>query len=379
MTDPFSRWRNEPRHIEVFRSFQEAEKTWRDFQQVAASYVFQHYDWQLQWFRHIGPPSQWDPVITVVRDETAVPLLLLPLGIRRVAGVRILSWMGGTVTDYQAPLIRGVFPGEAPFAGLWSAILDRLRPVDIVEFAQQPPKVGGFPNPFLELGGERSDASLAVELTGDWESFRRQRLTKKFRLDSDRRRRQLDRIGEVRFVVAAKPHEFDELLDATIRQKRRKMAEMTAHDFLASPGYREFYKELTRDWGPLGKVHLSALYCGSEIIATQWAVSSAERFYCLMRTFAGAEWSRYSPGRLLTEFLMQWAFSKGIPIFDFTIGTESYKYDWCDQETPLYSYQRILTPKGRLFATLQELKGRLRNQEKFMRMYRTIRHRLKLY
>ena len=379
MTDTSSGGCDRPRHIEVFHSFEDARKTWLDFQEVAASYVFQHHEWQLQWFRQIGRLSHWNPVIAVVRDETGVPLLLLPLGIRRVAGVRILSWMGGTVADYQAPLIRRGHREQGRFSPLWQEILERLQPVDIVEFVQQPPTVCGQQNPFLELGGVQTDASLSVDLTGDWESFRQQRLTRKFRLDSDRRRRQLDRIGEVRFVVAAKPQQYDELLDVMIRQKRRKMAEMSAHDFLARPGYREFYRVLTREWGPTGKVHLSALYCGSEIIATQWAVSTAERFYCLMRTYAGAEWSRYSPGRLLTACLIQWAFSKGIPVFDLTIGTESYKYDWCNQETPLYSYQRILTAKGRLFAMLQELKGRLRSQKKLMRIYRVLRHRLKLY
>jgi CelD/BcsL family acetyltransferase involved in cellulose biosynthesis len=371
--------RDGTQQIEIFRSFEEARKTWLDFQDVAASYAFQHYEWQHHWFRLIGRRSHWDPVITVVHDDAAIPLLLLPLGIRRVAGVNTLSLMGGTVTDYHAPLIRSGFMEAALFQRVWQAILERLPTVDIVEFEKLPPYVCGLPNPLLELGGIPSDASLEAELTGDWESFYQQRVKNRIRVDSDRQRRRLERIGELRFVVAGEQQEFDELLATMVRQKRQRMEEMSAHDFLAQPGYQAFYRELTREWAPQGKVHLSALYCGANIIATHWGIASPERFYFLMPTFAGAEWAKYSPGRLLTENLIRWAFAQGISIFDFTNGKERYKLEWCNRETPLYSYNRILTPKGRAFARAQALKDWVRSRKGLMRRYRALRHRFKLY
>jgi CelD/BcsL family acetyltransferase involved in cellulose biosynthesis len=365
--------------LTIYRSFEEARDIWLHFQGIAAGYVFQHFEWQHHWFRLIGRPGHWEPYITVVHDDAAVPLLLLPLGIRRVAGVSILSWMGGMVADYQAPLIRRGLVAASPFPAVWQAVIERLPTVDIVEFENQPPSICGIPNPLLELGGSPSDASLAAELTGDWESFQRQQLKKKVRLDSERQKRRLARIGELKFVVAGERKDFDELLAEMIRQKRRRMSEISAHDFLARSGYQDFYRELTREWAPQGKVHLSALYCGPDIIATHWGVASAERFYFLMPAFEAGEWAKYSPGRLLIESLVRWAFAQGIPIFDFTNGKERYKLEWCNRETPLYSYHRILTAKGRAFSVLQALKARVRSRKDLMRAYRALRHRFKLY
>lgn len=49
-----------------------------------------------------------------------------------------------------------------------------------------------------------------------------------------------------------------------------------------------------------------------------------------MPSYEGGDWRRFSPGRLLNEYLIEWSFSNGINVFDFGIGDEDYKKDYCD-------------------------------------------------
>ena len=68
-------------------------------------------------------------------------MLILPLGIYRRGWLRVLRFLGGVVTDYNAPLIDPDFAwriGEAEFAALWRRILDLLPGVDLVWLRRMP-------------------------------------------------------------------------------------------------------------------------------------------------------------------------------------------------------------------------------------------------
>ncbi len=47
---------------------------------------------------------------------------------------------------------------------------------------------------------------------------------------------------------------------------------------------------------------------------------------------------------------MHYAMDRGCRIFDFTIGDERYKRDWCDTELKLYDYIAPVTWRGAFMA-----------------------------
>ena len=48
--------------------------------------------------------------------------------------------------------------------------------------------------------------------------------------------------------------------------------------------------------------------------------------------------------------MLRQAIERGFRIFDFTIGDERYKRDWCDTELELYDHISVATLRGALIA-----------------------------
>ena len=60
--------------------------------------------------------------------------------------------------------------------------------------------------------------------------------------------------------------------------------------------------------------------------------------------------SRFGPGAAHLHDLLHLAIDRGFEIFDFTIGDERYKRDWCDTELKLYDSISAVTWRGALMA-----------------------------
>jgi CelD/BcsL family acetyltransferase involved in cellulose biosynthesis len=60
--------------------------------------------------------------------------------------------------------------------------------------------------------------------------------------------------------------------------------------------------------------------------------------------------SRFGPGAAHLHELMRYAIEHGCREFDFTIGDEPYKRDWCDVELKLYDHRSAVTLRGWLAA-----------------------------
>jgi CelD/BcsL family acetyltransferase involved in cellulose biosynthesis len=115
--------------------------------------------------------------------------------------------------------------------------------------------------------------------------------------------------------------------------KRQRFADTAAIDIFAETGFRQFYAEATRQLGGAGTVQLSALFADDKIIAADWGIASRGRYYDLVPSYDSGEWRAYAPGRLLTEWLLRHHLERGDRIFDYGIGDEAYKFDYCNLHT----------------------------------------------
>jgi CelD/BcsL family acetyltransferase involved in cellulose biosynthesis len=319
-----------------------------DTSPIAASYVFQRADLLAVWRDTIGAARATQPVFTAIFDRHDRPLMLLPLGIERRHGIRILGFLDGGVCDYNAPVL---FPGGAclnadDMRQVWEALTRVLPPFDLALFDKMPGEIRGMPNPLLELGARvRAPSGHVATLDGTWEEFSAKRLPR--RRHTLRKRRRLTELGNLRFTIAATAAERARLFDATMRQKSRQLAEIRGAS-VRDPGFREFYSALAAD--PHGPVHLSGLQVDDNVIATHLGLLAENRFYFLVPAYEGGEWSRFSAGRILIEDLIEWCFANRVEIFDFGIGDEPYKLEYRDRDLPLYQAVIPVTVSGRAVA-----------------------------
>jgi CelD/BcsL family acetyltransferase involved in cellulose biosynthesis len=353
--------------ISVNRSLRDCEAWWPRSGACgdARCFAFQYADVLDVWCDTIGAANRIEPAFVTIFGASGKPALLLPLGIEERNGARILRFLDGGVSDYNAPVI---FPEAANWGpetalALWDLLQRELPPFDLAMFEKMPDRVGDLNNPLSELATARhAESCHLATMNGSWETFAREHL--KNPSDSRRRLRKLEKLGDVRFVVATTAEQRGEFFEAMVRMKRHKFVQTKGYDVFTDAGFGDFYREATRRLGAEGPVQVSALLQGNTVLAAHWGYVAADRFYYLMPAHASGEWRSYAPGRLLNEWLLQWAFDNGLKVFDFGIGDEPYKFDYCDVDVPLSDAILPVNGKGRLAAAMLELK---RNAKRSLR------------
>ena len=328
--------------IDVYKEFNnDLESIWVKFEKDAVMTPFQAHAWLSHWQHTVGIPLQKiHPQIVLLRKNGEI-IAILPLCIYKQHGIKILQWLGGVQSDYKAPIIhRDWYSKGIDFQIIWQNICNQLKPYNVIHLQSQPEMLGLLKNPFITcFDTNHYDTASYVKLSGDWSNYYNCKIKKKIRADTRRSLRRLNEIGPVSFSIANSNSESISIINTMISQKSKRYLKTGLKDILAIPEHTKFYKQLPNlKYNTKMSLHCSAIKVGKSIIATHVGLVFKERFYYLMPAYESAEWSKYSPGRLLLEKLIKWSFFANIKLFDFTVGAENYKAKWCDKEENIHEY-----------------------------------------
>ena len=362
--------------IDVHDSLADADARWRSPERESELWVFQRPAFVEHFVNSLGRAAGSQPFLVELRDDDRL-ILLLPLALRRAGPITVLEGLGGRVADYHAPVL-AVDAALAPDTARrsWSDILAALPPVDVIAFDKMPARVGSRPNPVLAMLDAEPEARMAhaATLGADFPTWLRGKRSAKFLKDKRNQWRRLQDMGRIEVVLDPPPALRARIADALIAQKSRRWIETGCRDLFALPGYREFYAPLIRGEVMPECSHTSALLLDGEPIACHWGLVDQERFYYILPTHAAGPTLRYSPGVHLLMALFEWAIHRGIGVFDFTVGDEAYKQDWCDQEMPLWRYREARTWRGRAYLAQEKLRERARRTTWLRDAVRATRH-----
>jgi len=349
--------------IEVFVDFSsELEKIWRECEADAAGYPFQSYIWLSHWQNTVGLPLHSIlPQLIVVWNEKEVQAII-PLSIRRLMGVNVLEWLGGEHTDYMGPLLSKKWKNiDKEFPLCWQNIVSKLVSFDVIHFQKQMEYIGPLLNPFVMSMSCYSNLSANhTNLKNSWKEHYEKTVKIKLRADSRRQRSRLAEFGELKFEVAKDNITKKKIIEKMVIQKSRRYCDTGVWDMLSVPENKVFYEKLVEITDDYIKIHCAALIVGDVFVATHVGFVDKSTFYYLMPAHEGGDWERYSPGRLLLEHLIEWAIQDDLKVFDFTVGGENYKKDWCDTETPLFEILEAVTFKGKIYVIAQNTKQTLK-------------------
>jgi len=322
---------------QIFHEFDERLKSvWLDIQERCELTPFQTYEWLSIWNRTVGMHRlKISPLVFCIYYEQ-LPVALFPYGIRNVFGLRVLEYLGGDQADYNAPLVCQAWTNQERFEAIWNTLLDELPQYDVSNFTRMPEKVGEHVNPLIAmLAAHHQSYAYSARLTQSWEEFSA-RLPKKMLKDNSRMMRRLNDLGRVEFKTASSSEEFIELVETMFEQKRRRCRETGVRDIMADGYVRDFYRTLRQCTSGRFVVNLSALKVDDEILATTLGVIFRNNYSYLVPTYIGGDYAKFSPGRLLLEYLVKSSVDEHLTCFDFTVGSEAYKTIWCDQQISLY-------------------------------------------
>ena len=118
---------------------------------------------------------------------------------------------------------------------------------------------------------------------------------------------------------------------------------MGVPNMFARPGHIEFFRELTT---ARKLVHLSRLDVGATWAAVNLGLTHGDCYYHVLASYDDGEVSRFGPGAAHLRELLRYAIARGLKRFDFTIGDEPYKRDWCETEQQLYDHSAAVTLRG---------------------------------
>jgi len=177
------------------------------------------------------------------------------------------------------------------------------------------------------------------------------------------------------FTIASSRDDFISIAQEMVAQKRMRYAQTGAADLLVDKLIQDFYVHINDKTPEAFTPHCSALKLDGDIIATHWGLQYKNTFYYLLPAFKQGWTAKYSSGRILLEHLVETAIENNLKIFDFSIGSESYKLDWCNEKESLYTVQFPMSFLGRLHTSGKQL---LLNQKKMLKRFRFVMYAVKL-
>ncbi|MCK9916180.1 GNAT family N-acetyltransferase [Microbacteriaceae bacterium K1510] len=344
-------------HLELFNDMSAVEPVWRAFEQCADFTVFQRFDWLSEWHAHVGRHRQCRPVIVLARDEHGKLLTLLPLAIERERMLRRLTWFGSDLCDYNAPMLTTNFNHRVPpdrFKYLWRQIVAAVREApqhrfDMIDMDKMPERVGAQVNPMFNLSVlPRTYGAHATSLGDNWEDFCNAKTTGQTRKRDRRRFRRLTESGEVRFIHARDHAEIADTMDVLINQKRNYFARKGVEDLFTRAGYGAFYRAVVVNPNLRDVVHVSRVDVSATPVAAGLGLMHKDCYHLVMSSYQDGDMARFGPGRVHLMELFRHAIERRAEKFDFTIGDEPYKRDWCDIELKLVAYLEAATAMGGL-------------------------------
>ena len=336
-----------PIELHVFNDFDDAKETWLALEKNSELYAFQKYYWLKYWFDDIGKHEKIRPYITALQFDRRT-IAILPLCIKKIGLIKCLIWMGGIITDYHAPILVNSLSFQLDLNTIIALLKKTLPRFDYIKFEKQPEIIKKIENPFVTDKCKPNKANAyATRLGSQWDEYYNNRVSSKTRYNNRRNLKMLSELGDAKILIAESNDQRKLITQAMIRQKINRYRSTNAKNIFKSDYYKNFYLNLSIN-SPENNlnIHISALLFNGEIIATHWGMYDNERFYYLMPTYESNDLSKYSPGKMLQLELMQWCIAHGLSIYDFTVGGENYKHDWCDSELKLYNYTDAVTMLG---------------------------------
>jgi CelD/BcsL family acetyltransferase involved in cellulose biosynthesis len=347
--------------------------------ELGAAYAFQHPKILQVWLETIGCSRRVQPYFVRIVKRGGGPIAFLPLGIYNRT-CRVLSFLDGGVSDYNAPIVVGEFEqfGGLSMDAIWPTIISLFPGIDAVTLNKMPRQIHALANFLTNTRVEPhvSNGHRAI-LSEGWEQYLNSRPKTEFRQVATRRRlrRRLEERGHLQFVVATTHQQRDAFFNVMVQQKRRKLLETRGFDALTSSGLLAFYSRANETLADSGLLHVSALLLDNLVLATHWGYVVGDHFYYLLPGHEEGEWARFGVGHILNEHLLEWSFKNGIKVFDFGIGDEPYKAHWCNELVELVDFNRALTLKGKAYLSISQVHEATRRSASLRDMVRFLRKR----
>jgi CelD/BcsL family acetyltransferase involved in cellulose biosynthesis len=308
--------------------------------------AFQHPLWLDRVYRQLAPQLNAEAVVIAIRRRDNGRLaMLLPLLRRRHGALRVIEFADLQVSDYAAPVADDTaFAQIAADRQARERIRALLKPYDLLRIQ----KIGETAQPLEQLLGVSRRASMgvsahAVGLQDPYSQWEAENISASYRKELDKKRRQLNRKGAVRFECSRDP----EIVKSTFYSMREYRRErFNGRDLLQQPLYFDFYLDMALQGQNSGFSRTYTLSIDERPIGGVWGLFHRRQFLVLLCGFDLATYKNQSIGALTFADVARDCIERQDTLLDFTIGDESYKQLFGTQPSGMWMISAAGTPLG---------------------------------
>ncbi len=343
--------------INIYDKFDiQLETVWKKFEKTSFHHIFQKYEWIKSWQENIGAKKfGFKPQIIEIKENSET-IFLFPLGLRRYFSIKILETLGGSQSDYQSPIIhKDIYSNKDKQKSIFTFLKNNLPKHDIFIISNQPQYIFPIENFLFDIGKIKDEKSYNFQIQKlSYENYISTVLKKKIRNDTRRQKKRLSEKGKLKFKIAKTQKEFDYYFKLLAKHKSDQYMRTNAFDIFSDKSILNFYKNLLSDSDYKEIINLSILMLNDEVLAINLGFLSKKVFYYIMPTY-NIGYFKYSPGRILLEYLVEWSFKNKVEVFDFCVGNERYKFDWTNNSMKVSEKKIIKNFRGFLFFCMLEI------------------------
>lgn len=310
-------------------------------QRSATNEIFLTWEWQSTWWDTF---QAGELLIVAVRTPDGRLAGIAPWFVHHIGGERVLRTVGCVdVTDYVDIIVDqyAVSAVQIALAGFLSLHRQRFDRVNLCNIPEPSPTTQFMPD-LLRVRGFDADLVLqevcpVIHLPSDWESYLSM-LDKKQRHEIRRKIRRAESEAKLEYVVldsSASPIMLGEAVIDEFLSLMRDSQPAKA-EFLDVEANRVFLSRILQTTASAGWLRLSFLRCDGETAAAyaDFIYGGHVQVYNsgLRPTLA----SHLSLGNVLLAYNIQNAIERGLQVFNFLRGNETYKYRMGAIDTRIY-------------------------------------------
>jgi CelD/BcsL family acetyltransferase involved in cellulose biosynthesis len=327
---------------------------------------FMLHGWLAEWWAHYGDGAEL--AVHVARRGDRL-LGALPLVVRRRAGLRVATFMGGRLSVLPDVLLA---PGE----DVTHELVERIPGTcDVVDFHGLPAfsRISAALGPRLDVI-QRIEAPV-LDLTGGWDAVYRAKTNSKKRNLHKRRRRQLAELGELEVVTARALDELEPALEDAFELHAKRWEGRPDGSGFATDTGRRFHRAALKRLAAGDHARIVTLRLDGRAIAFHYYFALADSMYVHRLAFdPDPELARFSPGLVNTLDAIAAASEEGLERVEFLGGDERYKLELADGFAPLcHAFGVASGPRGKAYAAAHtgtiRLRMRLKRSPRLRQLY----------
>ncbi len=311
----------------------DTEAAWTALLERAGNHsVFQTFAWHACWWKAFRDSHELFVILAYAGSRLVgiAPMMIVrergPLG--RVRSQVCFIGSLNHASDYCDLITDPAVPQALPalLEEMHAAACDRI---ELSHFPSHSPHKAGLLEYF-----ERRDARITVEfqaeapvrILGDRDADRKAANKSSLK----RHTRFFEKSGDLRFHRCTSEPEILGYLDVFFEQHKARRAHAGSPSQFNDPAQQVFYRDLIRETLRHGWLRFDVVLFDDAPLAFHFGFEYQRRFIWYKPAF-DVQFAARSPGEVLLKFLLDDAIEKGLEEFDFTVGSEPFKYRFANR------------------------------------------------